>query len=155
MQISIFSSEELPASHSASPDSERDWQIRVATSCLPILRLLTDIGPNGWYGRTSPASYPLREDETLPLYFEGWQNSGMGSPTEFLTLNTSEWPSDAAVCSLSETLETGAVPQRFFLSAKACQGILRRAERRGKELPIHLLRALKGVADTGLKPSVQ
>jgi hypothetical protein len=46
----------------------------------------------------------------------------MGSPTEFLTLNTSEWPSDAAVCSLSDILETGDVPQRYFLSAKACQG---------------------------------
>jgi hypothetical protein len=63
----------------------------------------------------------------------------MGSPTEFVTLNTSEWPSDAAVCSLSDTLEIGGVPQRFFLSAKACQGILRRAEKRGKKLP-HTLR---------------
>ena len=151
MQISMFSSEELPASHSASPDSERDWQTRVATSCLPILRLLQSIGPNGWYGRTSPVSFPLTEDETLPLYFEGWQNSGMGSPTEFLTLNTSEWPNDAAVCSLSETLEAGAVPPRFFLSAKACQGILRRAAKRGKELPSALRIALERTALTPAK----
>jgi hypothetical protein len=66
----------------------------------------------------------------------------MGSPIECWTLNTSEWPSDAAVCSLSDTLETGDVPQRFFLSAKACQGILRRAEKRGKELPPSLRQAL-------------
>ena len=70
----------------------------------------------------------------------------MGSPTEFLTLNTSEWPSDAAVCSLLDTLETGDVPQRFFLSAKACQGILRRAEKRGKELPPLLRQALESQA---------
>jgi hypothetical protein len=70
----------------------------------------------------------------------------MGSPTEFVTLNISEWPSDAAVCSLSDTLETGDVPQRFYLSATACQGILRRAEKRGKKLPPLLHQALLSVA---------
>jgi hypothetical protein len=71
----------------------------------------------------------------------------MGSPTEFLTLSTSEWPNDAAVCSLSDVLETGVVPQRFFLSATACQGILRRAEKRGKKLPEQLERALAAVSE--------
>ena len=146
MQISMFSSEEHPASHSASPDSERDWLIRVATSCLPILRLLTDIGPSGWFGRTSPASCHLTEGGILEPCSEGWQNSGMGSPTEFLTLSTSEWPSDAAVCSLSQILETGDVPQRFYLSPRACAGILRRAAKRGKELPPALRAALTQVA---------
>jgi hypothetical protein len=66
----------------------------------------------------------------------------MGSPTGFLTLNGLESPSAVAVCSLSHTLETGVVPQRYFLSAKACSGILRRAENRGKELPQPLYAAL-------------
>ena len=146
MQISMFSSEELLASPSASPDSEKDWMTRVATSCLPTLPLLNAIGPSGWYGRTSPASYPVKEDEILPPYFEGWMNSGMGGRTECLTLSSSEWPSDAAVCSLSDTLETGTVPQRFFLSDTACRGILRRADKRGKELPLALQAALQQVA---------
>jgi hypothetical protein len=72
----------------------------------------------------------------------------MGSPTEFLTLNSSEWPSDADVCLLLDTLETGDVPQRFFLSAKACQGILRRAQKRGKTLPPMLHKALKYTSAT-------
>ena len=76
-----------------------------------------------------------------------WKTSGMASPTECLTLSTSEWPSDAAVCLLSDTLETGDLPQRFFLSATACQGILRRAEKRGKKLPEQLYQALKSVVD--------
>jgi hypothetical protein len=67
----------------------------------------------------------------------------MGSPIGFWTLSTLEWPSAAVVCSLSQTLETGDVPQRFFLSATACQGILRRAERRGKALPSGLREALE------------
>ena len=37
-------------------------------------------------------------------------------------------------------------PQRFFLSSKACAGILRRAEKRGKELPPALQTALLSVA---------
>lgn len=70
----------------------------------------------------------------------------MASRTECLTLSTSEWPSAAAVCLLSDILETGALPQRFFLSATACRGILRRAERRGKKLPEWLQMALEAAA---------
>jgi hypothetical protein len=75
-----------------------------------------------------------------------------------LTLNSSEAAatrelslSDGAVCSLSDILETGDVPQRYYLTAKACQGILRRAEKRGKDLPLPLQRALAAVA--GLAPT--
>jgi hypothetical protein len=60
--------------------------------------------------------------------------------------NISAWPNDAAVCSLSQVLETTSIPQRFFLSSTACAGILRRAEKRGKELPEALRLALQAVA---------
>jgi hypothetical protein len=43
---------------------------------------------------------------------------------------------------LLDALETQPVPQRFFLSATACQGILRRADKRGKMLPEQLRQAL-------------
>jgi hypothetical protein len=55
-------------------------------------------------------------------------------------------PSDDGVCSLSHVLEDSqAVPERFYLSPKACVGILRRAERRGKTLPAQLEEALRSV----------
>ena len=153
MQQSMFSLEEHPASPSQSPDSEREWKTRVATSPSPILPLLTDIGPSGWFGRTCPASCHQTEDGILVPSSGAWANSGMGSPTGFLTLNSSEWnhmlaPSlkDEGVCSLSDILETGDVPQRFYLSAKACRGILRRAEKRGKALPEALRSALQAMA---------
>jgi hypothetical protein len=47
---------------------------------------------------------------------------------------------------LSDVLETQPLPQRFSLSAKACAGILRRAQRRGKDLPTMLRQALEQVA---------
>ena len=62
------------------------------------------------------------------------------------TPNFSAWPNDAAVCSLSQVLEKGSIPQRFFLSGTACAGILRRAEKRGKSLPPSLHAALQAVA---------
>ena len=145
MEQLTFLSEEPPASRSASPASEADWMMTVATWPLSFLGLLTEHGPDGWCGRTSPASCQATEDGTLVPYLGAWSNSGMGSPTECLTLSSLEWPSAAAVCSLSDILETGDVPQRFFLSATACQGILRRAEKRGKVLPEALERSLKAV----------
>ena len=153
MQQLTFFAEEPHASHSASPDSERDWMTRVATSCSPLVPLLHATAPAGWFGRTSPVSCHQTADGTLVPSSGSWQNSGMGSPTAFLTLSTSEWnhtlaPSlkDDGVCSLSDILEdSGSVPQRYFLSAKACQGILRRAEKLGKELPSMLKEALARV----------
>ncbi len=144
-QLTFFAEEPL-ASPSVSQDSEKDWMTHVATSCLPLVPLLQSIAPSGWFGRTSPASCHQTVDEILVPSSGCWANSGMGSPTGFSTLSTSEWPSDAAVCSLSDVLETGTVPQRYFLSATACKGILRRADKRGKELPPLLMSALDAVA---------
>jgi hypothetical protein len=76
----------------------------------------------------------------------------MGSRTEFLTLSTLEFHSAAVASSLSDVLETGDVPQRYFLSATACKGILRRAEKRERELPRSLQTALERVAQTATKP---
>ncbi len=64
---------------------------------------------------------------------------------ELWTLDTSESPSDAVECSLSQVLNPTA-PQRFSLSAKAASGILRRAGRKGKVLPQALEEALTLVA---------
>ena len=146
MQLSIFSSAEPPASRSVSPDSEKAWLTRVATSPLRILPLLTSIGPSGWSGRTSPACCRLTAEKRLEPSSEGWGNSGMGGPTESWTLSTSDWPNDASVCSLSQVLEAGNVPRRFYLTPRACAGILRRAEKRGKVLPAALQHALQAVA---------
>jgi hypothetical protein len=85
----------------------------------------------------------------------GRQNSTIMAGSSILTLNTSKHRvshalslSDATVCSLSDILEIGAVPQRFYLTAKACAGILRRAEKRGKTLPPQLAHALQQVVDS-------
>lgn len=65
------------------------------------------------------------------------------------TLNTSECPKDAVESSLSAILQDN-VPSKYYLTSKACLGILRRAEERGKDLPEQLELALK--AQAGLIP---
>jgi len=71
----------------------------------------------------------------------------MGSLGESWTLNTGAFPSDAAVCSLSAILEeTGDHLLPYCLSGRACAGILRRAEKRRRELPTQLRLALEQVA---------
>jgi hypothetical protein len=57
--------------------------------------------------------------------------------------NISEWPNGASVCSLSQVLETDRIPQKYFLSSRACAGIIRRAAKRGKQLPASLEAALE------------
>ena len=56
-------------------------------------------------------------------------------------LNTTEAPSEVVETHLSDILESDPDP-KYNLSPKACQGILTRANRRGKKLPEMLERAL-------------
>jgi hypothetical protein len=70
-------------------------------------------------------------------------NSGMAFAGEYLTLNTLEWGSDAVESFLSDILETGDLPAKYYLSPKACQGILRRSKERKKDLPPVLKEALE------------
>ena len=68
---------------------------------------------------------------------------GNGWSLAWRLLNAERWgvPSVESVSQLSQILEVN-VPQRYFLSARACQGILTRASRRGKALPDLLKTAL-------------
>ncbi len=135
---------------SQSQDSEKVWMESVATSHLNLWPLLDAFAPAGYFGKMSPESSVLNVEKPLESSFKGWLNAGMGSHGEFVTLSIGEFPNDVVESSLSQILETGDVPQRYFLSAKASAGILRRAAKRGKTLPAHLERALREAA--GLEP---
>ena len=60
--------------------------------------------------------------------------------TEFLMPNYG-FPKEEREYTLSQVLEMNA-PEKYYLSAKACEGILRRANKRGKKLPQMLEDAL-------------
>lgn len=61
---------------------------------------------------------------------------------ESWTLNTGESPREEKESSLSQILEECPHP-KYYLSRKACLGILRRAKERGKDLPQQLREALE------------
>lgn len=80
-----------------------------------------------------------------------WPAAGITRNGVVWMLNTGESHSGAVACSLSDILEKDPVPARYFLSPKAAAGILRRAERRGRELPPALRQALMALASTDLE----
>ena len=106
-----------------------------------LLRLI--ISRAGLFGKTYPEFCHQTADGILEPSLRYWRSAGMGSPTEFLMLGTSACPNGAEESTLSAVLETGDVPQRYYLTASACKGILRRAKRRGKKLPEKLKKALE------------
>ena len=69
-----------------------------------------------------------------------WDTVG-ALPGVCMTLNTGEFPSAVSESTLSQILQVNA-PDRYSLSGKAALGILRRAKKRGKDLPSMLLEAL-------------
>ena len=70
-----------------------------------------------------------------------WTEDG-ALPGEYTMHSFGECPSEENVSRLSAILEECPHP-KYSLSAKACQGILNRAERRGKKLPEQLETALQ------------
>lgn len=104
--------------------------------------LATWLGHDYVYRETDGKQPELLSEKMDSVSGPCWTRSGL------------EWRSGAVACLLSSILETGPVDPRFFLSAKACQGILRRAEKRGKVLPVLLRVALEDTA-TGAVHSEQ
>ncbi|MBQ7003338.1 MAG: hypothetical protein IJN57_05155, partial [Oscillospiraceae bacterium] len=64
------------------------------------------------------------------------------SHTEPSIRSTGVYPKEECVSTLSQILQVN-VPEKYFLSPRACQGILRRASERGKALPEVLRIALE------------
>ena len=90
-----------------------------------------------------PLPPPEKADGPMPTVT--WETDGAWH-TAFLTLNTGASPNEGQESFLSQILQAD-VPQRFYLSRKACLGILRRASARGKALPEILKKALEQQAE--------
>ena len=142
----------LLVEHLVSPsqlqDSEKDLKIQGETLCLPIVEFLTSLDPSGSFGKTCQVSSVQMEDGILVPSLGRWANSAMGGPIGCLMLNTLESPKDVEECLLSAVLEIENLPQKYYLSPKASQGVIRRAEERNKKLPPLLNEALHMVAQT-------
>ena len=146
----ISSAAVSPAKTSASPAGEPDSQAendQASSSSTPESLTLFSPLAGGSSLRTYPDYFPANAAEISDSYSRRWPASGFTtSPGECWTADTSESPNAGAVSSsLRDVLEDN-VPAKYFLSPKAAAGILRRAEKRGRELPGHLAEALEAVA---------
>ena len=96
--------------------------------------------------KLSSQKYPI----CVQLFRGGGQNQDVSTPHwengallgEYTMLSFGESPREENVSRLSQILEDSA-HQKYSLSARACQGILNRAKKRGKELPNELREALE------------
>ena len=141
------SAEEAPAKTCPLPDDALASLVSAAACSGTSFASWMMSAPLGCCLRTCRVYSLPTADEISQPSFEPLPSSGMAWPGGCLTHNSSEWPSDAAVSSLSDVLEAPQnVPPKYYLSSRACAGILRRAERRGRELPQSLKLALEQVA---------
>lgn len=124
-QVSLFDHDSWCGSRS----QERSAPKKARTSGPSLRRR------SGSQSRTPPTFHYLQKESGRWLT-AGWVTAGP-SPIEFSTHSFGECPSAAVVSRLSQILED-TPHQKYYLSAKACAGILRRAERRGKKLPPEL-----------------
>ena len=96
--------------------------------------------PSGSQSRKPPMWMCLRKDgPQADASSMRWEN-GLW-PGEYSMHSFGESPNAAVESHLSQILEDSP-HQKYSLSAKACQGILNRANRRGKKLPEMLEKAL-------------
>lgn len=141
---STFLSEGRPVRDLASPAPEPDCATSEAPSLGIMCGWLERLSRGGSCGKTSracclPIKELISENFCKPL-----SNAGRACAGGFSTLSISESPSDAEEYLLSDILED-EVPLKYFLSPKACAGVLRRAQKRKQKIPLILLKALQDV----------
>lgn len=102
---------------------------------------------------TSIPRPPRGADGARPEQSPGTDGAWLGDSS---TLNIGECPREENVSLLSWILQVD-VPEKYYLSAKACRGILTRASRRGKKLQelleTALLEMIEWWASRGGKPT--
>ena len=122
-----------------------------------------------WFGKTYPEHSPQTKEKTsaasskkqrgsskkMPLFLDmrggvghlqdaSWETDG-ASLGGYMMHSFGEYPKEENDSHLSQIL-MGTTHQKYYLSVKACLGILRRANKRGKELPEILRKALEDQA---------
>lgn len=97
--------------------------------------------------------------QSIPLMDENFQRvATLSVPREAvrgdcLTLNTSEAPNHVRESTLWQVLVKDSIPEKYYLSSRACEGIINRAERKGKPLPPLLRLALEATIEEQKKQS--
>jgi hypothetical protein len=146
--VLISSTEDSLVRTSAWPVNGPVLQASEAVYGLSSDECCPNCGLAGFALRMSLDFYPAMTDVTSGRSSAMWMSSGMAWRGRYWTHAGLEYRNAAAACSLSAVLETRTVPRKYWLSAKAAAGILRRAAKRGKTLPQRLMTALEELASS-------
>lgn len=145
---------------SVSPASEEVSPVTDPVSPSPSSGFWTDseMSPSdGSFSKTFKGFSTHMADGTWRNSRVRWGTSGMGGPTDAWTASTSMCRSAGSECSSSPTrladLLIPTAPPRFSLSARAAEGILRRASKRGRRLPPVLEAALQALCESTTAPA--
>ncbi len=148
MQMSLFQTSGPEASR-ARMSRWREWARELGLkgksldSFSSLLDFLKGVSPEFCSSRTLRVFSLATKDETSESSFERWPTSGMASDGACLTAGISESPNLARESTLLDAIETGEVPQRYFLSPNAAKGMLRRTDQMGRNLFPPLRRSLE------------
>ena len=141
-----------PADSRARMSQWREWGLaqgfegRSLDSFLSLLAYLESAAPEFLSSRTFRAFSLATEDVTSESYSKRWPNSGTAWDGVCLTAATSASPSHAKESSLLDAIETGEVPDKYFLSPNAAKGIMRRTDQMGRRLFPPLRKSLEILA---------
>lgn len=139
MQISLFQTSGQEDSH-ARTSQWREWGLELGLkgkgldSFMSLLDYLSKVAPELLSSRTFQASSLPTEAKTSESLFKRWPASGILSGGVCLTAGSLESPSHVSESTLSDVIETTEAPPKYFLSPNAARGILRRADRMGRNL---------------------
>lgn len=140
MQSTLFDLALADAPHGSSG--------RTCPACSARPTMPSELSWQDWSAAMPPSIRQGAEDGRMRVWFLAPCDAPHGA---FWTPSTSAWRNDggASSSSLADILEgpdDGTDLTRYYRSSKACAGILRRAEKRGKTLPAPLAAALRAVA---------
>ena len=132
----------------------------VSGLALTYCELLETMRPRWFVWENVPGVFSANQGDDFRTFLRKIDEIGYSVDGECWTLSTSEWTDTLVpfrkeddVSSLSDILvPISAVPQEYYLSRKACSGLLRRAEARGRALPDALQQVL--VVQAGKNSSI-
>ena len=126
-------------------DFVKDWVARDQDSFTKSSDSQMNLNHNFSSLKTLLVSCHHNEEKIWESSSQRWLNAGMAFAGECWTLKTSESHSAEEESLLSQVLETTGDLSKYCLSPKASSGILRRAEKKGKQLPTQLKEALESI----------
>ena len=132
------------------PEPSAVTKEKISERCSKPFPMSGAVNQDGEEVPTKSSRKPIKD--MLFLDLRGGGGSLLGASWELvtalpgvsMTLNFGEFPSDERESTLSQILDLSA-PEKYYLSPRAAAGILRRALKRGKELPDMLKDALEEV----------